>query len=121
MITLTRAGRALCPARYREHVMTVEDPRRMRIAGQVAAQVAGAGWDVASYRCPCGFAGDDASEFDRHLDAVDDAGLEHFEVLDGWTPGAGEAVAGRCHHAGCGHDRACRWGLRDGALRGSRA
>ena len=85
MITLTRAGRALCPARYREHIMTVEDPRRMRIAGQVAAQVAGAGWDAASYRCPCGFAGDDASEFDRHLDAVDDAGLEHFEVLDGWT------------------------------------
>ena len=65
--------------------MTVEDPRRMRIAGQVAAQVAGAGWDAASYRCPCGFAGDDASEFDRHLDAVDGAGLDHFEVLDGWT------------------------------------
>jgi hypothetical protein len=42
-------------------------------------------WDAASYRCPCGFDGDDAGEFDRHLDAADGAGTEHFEVLDGWT------------------------------------
>ena len=65
--------------------MTIEDPRRALIAGQVAAHVAPAGWDAVSYRCPCGFAGDDASEFDRHLDAVEGAEPEHFEVLDGWT------------------------------------
>ena len=65
--------------------MTVEDPRHLRIAGQVPAQVARDRWDAASYRCPCGFADDDASEFDRHLDAADGAGPEHFEVLDGWT------------------------------------
>jgi hypothetical protein len=64
--------------------MTAEDPQRMRIAGQVAAQVAGAR-DAASYRCSCGFTDDDASGFDRHLNAADDAGPEHFEVLDGWT------------------------------------
>jgi hypothetical protein len=42
-------------------------------------------WDAASYRCPCGFAGDDVGEFERHLDAAAGAGLEHFEVLEGWT------------------------------------
>jgi hypothetical protein len=52
--------------------MTVEDLRRDR-------------WDAASYRCPCGFAGDDVGEFERHLDAADGAGPEHFEVLEGWT------------------------------------
>jgi hypothetical protein len=52
--------------------MTVEDLRRDR-------------WDAASYRCPCGFAGDDVGEFDRHLDAAEGAGPEHFEVLEGWT------------------------------------
>ena len=52
--------------------MTVQDSRRER-------------WDAASYRCTCGFAGEDVGEFDRHLDAADGAGTEHFEVLDGWT------------------------------------
>jgi len=42
-------------------------------------------WDAASYRCPRGFADDDVSEFERHLDAAEGAGPEHFEVLDGWT------------------------------------
>lgn len=37
------------------------------------------------YRCPCGFAADDADEFGLHLDATDGADPEHFEVLDGWT------------------------------------
>ena len=64
--------------------MTVEDPRR--IAGQVPAHVVAPGqWDAASYRCPCGFADDDAGEFGRHLDAAEGAESEHFEVLDGWT------------------------------------
>jgi hypothetical protein len=63
--------------------MTVEDPRR--IAGQVSTQVARTQWDGASYRCPCGFADDDASEFDQHLDGTEGAEPEHFEVLDGWT------------------------------------
>jgi hypothetical protein len=52
--------------------MAVEDLRRDR-------------WAAASYRCPCGFAGDDVGEFDRHLDAADRHGTEHFEVLEGWT------------------------------------
>ena len=64
--------------------MTVEDPRR--IAGQVPAHVVAPGqWDAASYRCPCGFADDDAGEFGRHLDAAGGTGPEHFEVLGGWT------------------------------------
>ena len=63
--------------------MTVEDPRR--IAGQVPTQLAPARWAAVSYRCPCGFAADNAGVFDLHLDAADDTGLEHFEVLDGWT------------------------------------
>ena len=64
--------------------MTVEDPRHMLATGQVADPV-GDEWHAASYRCPCGFAGDDLSELDRHLDAAEGAGPEHFEVLDGWT------------------------------------
>lgn len=65
--------------------MTIEDPRHALIAGQVDAHVAPARWDAASYRCPCGFADDDASEFDRHLDGAEGAEPEHFEVLGGWT------------------------------------
>jgi hypothetical protein len=52
--------------------MTVEDLRQDR-------------WDAAPYRCPCGFAGDDVGELDRHLDAAGGAGTEHFEVVEGWT------------------------------------
>ena len=65
--------------------MTIEDPRHALTAGQVPAHVAPARWDAASYRCPCGFAVDDASEFDQHLDGTEGAEPEHFEVLDGWT------------------------------------
>ncbi len=65
--------------------MTIEDPRHALIAGQVPAQVAPAQWDAVLYRCPCGFAADDAGEFDRHLDAAEGAEPEHFEVLGGWT------------------------------------
>jgi len=76
--------------------MTVEDLRRDR-------------WDAASYRCPCGFAGDDVGEFERHLDAVEGAGPEHFEVLEGWTF---EQV--RLWQAGAGGGDGCgeRWGPR---------
>lgn len=65
--------------------MTVEDPRPMLTAGQVIDPVPSDRWHAASYRCPCGFADDDASEFDRHLDAAEGAKPEHFEVLAGWT------------------------------------
>jgi hypothetical protein len=65
--------------------MTAEDPQHTLVTGQVAPQAARARWHAASYRCPCGFAADDASEFDLHLDTADGAGPEHFEVLDGWT------------------------------------
>ncbi len=65
--------------------MTSQDPRHALIAGQVPAHVAPARWDAVSYRCPCGFAADDASEFDLHLDGTEGAEPEHFEVLDGWT------------------------------------
>ena len=65
--------------------MTIEDPRHALIAGQVPAHVAAAGWDAAPYRCPCGFATDDASDFDQHLDGTEGAEPEHFEVLGGWT------------------------------------
>ena len=65
--------------------MTIEDPRRALIAGQVPAHVVPARWDAVPYRCPCGFADDDAGEFDRHLDGAEGAEPEHFEVLDGWT------------------------------------
>jgi hypothetical protein len=65
--------------------MTIEDPRHALIAGQAPAHVEPGRWPVAAYRCPCGFAGDDASEFDRHLDGADGAEPEHFEVLGGWT------------------------------------
>ncbi len=65
--------------------MTVEDPRRMTVACQLPAQATRARWHAAPYRCPCGFADDDASEFDRHLDALEGIEPEHFEVLDGWT------------------------------------
>ena len=65
--------------------MTIEDPRHALIPGQVPAQVAPARWDAALYRCPCGYAADDASHFDRHLGGTEEAELEHFEVLDGWT------------------------------------
>jgi hypothetical protein len=65
--------------------MTFEDPSRMAVACRVPAQATPARWHAASYRCPCGFADDDASEFDRHLAAVEGTGPEHFEVLEGWT------------------------------------
>jgi hypothetical protein len=42
-------------------------------------------WRAAPYRCPCGFAIDDADEFDQHLGASEGADPEHFEVLAGWT------------------------------------
>jgi hypothetical protein len=64
--------------------VTVEDPRPLLAAGQVA-DPAGDRWRAAWYRCPCGFAADDAGEFDRHLDAAEGTGPEHFEVLAGWT------------------------------------
>jgi hypothetical protein len=65
--------------------MTLEDPHHIRMAGHVVVQVAPERWQAAPYRCPCGFIGDDADEFGRHLDAAEDAEPEHFEVLDGWT------------------------------------
>jgi hypothetical protein len=64
--------------------MTVEDPRHMLATGQVADPV-GDEWHAASYRCPCGFATDDADEFDQHLRTGEETELEHFEVLAGWT------------------------------------
>jgi hypothetical protein len=64
--------------------MTVEDPGHALTVGLVADPV-GDGWQAASFRCPCGFATDDADEFDEHLDATEEAKLEHFEVLAGWT------------------------------------
>jgi len=57
----------------------------MAVARQIPTQATRARWHAASYRCPCGFADDDASEFDRHLAAVEGTGPEHFEVLEGWT------------------------------------
>jgi hypothetical protein len=78
--------------------MTVEDLRRDR-------------WDAASYRCPCGFTGDDVGEFDRHLDAAEGVGPEHFEVLEGWTleqVSRWQAAAG----AGGGDGGGERWGPR---------
>jgi hypothetical protein len=65
--------------------MTVEDPRPMLAASQVADGVADDRWLAASYRCSCGFATDDAGDFDRHLDTAEGAQPEHFEVLAGWT------------------------------------
>lgn len=65
--------------------MAIEDPRHALIAGQVPVHVAPAQWAAVSYRCPCGFAADDASEFGQHLDGAEGAEPEHFEVLDGWT------------------------------------
>jgi hypothetical protein len=65
--------------------MTVEDPRPISAAGQVTDQVPGDRWHAAQYRCPCGFATDDAAEFDQHLDATEGAEPEHFEVLARWT------------------------------------
>ena len=65
--------------------MTVEDPRPMLAAGQVTDGATDDRWLAASYRCSCGFATDDAGEFDRHLDVAEGAEPEHFEVLAGWT------------------------------------
>ena len=65
--------------------MTVEDPRPVLAAGQVADGATDDRWLAASYRCSCGFATDDAGEFDGHLDAAEGAKPEHFEVLAGWT------------------------------------
>ena len=65
--------------------MTVEDRRHTRTTSQALARVARDQWEAASYRCPCGFASNDADEFGRHLDAAEGAEPEHFEVLDGWT------------------------------------
>jgi hypothetical protein len=78
--------------------MTAEDTRQDR-------------WDAASYRCPCGFAGDDVDEFERHLDAAEGAGREHFEVLEGWTleqVSRWQAAAG----TGGGDGGGERWGPR---------
>ena len=63
--------------------MTIEDPPQAPTAGQVPAHVAPAQWDAVPYRCPCGFAADDAIEFDQHLDGAEGAEPEHFEVLEG--------------------------------------
>ena len=57
----------------------------MLAAGQVTDGATDDRWLAASYRCSCGFATDDAGEFDRHLDAAEGAQPEHFEVLAGWT------------------------------------
>jgi hypothetical protein len=65
--------------------MTVEDPRATVAAGQAIDGVVNDRWLAASYRCSCGFATDDAGEFDRHLDVAEGAEPEHFEVLTGWT------------------------------------
>jgi hypothetical protein len=65
--------------------MTVEDPRPMLAASHVTGGATGDGWLAASYRCSCGFATDDAGEFDRHLDTAGGVQPEHFEVLAGWT------------------------------------
>jgi hypothetical protein len=73
------------PGLIAEDGMTIEDPWHALIAGQVSAHAAPAQWDAVSYRCPCGFATGDASEFDQHLDGAEGAEPEHFEVLDGWT------------------------------------
>ena len=64
--------------------MTAEDSRHVLAASRVT-DAAGDRWRAAWYRCPCGFAADDSDEFDRHLDAADGTGPEHFEVLAGWT------------------------------------
>jgi len=65
--------------------MTVEDPRPTLAAGQVPDGAMNDRWLAASYRCSCGFAIDDAGEFDRHLGVAEGTQPEHFEVLAGWT------------------------------------
>jgi len=65
--------------------MTVEGPLHALVPGQAADQPERDRWRAAPYKCPCGFAADDADEFDRHLDASEGADPEHFEVLAGWT------------------------------------
>lgn len=65
--------------------MSAEEPRRVVAAGQVIVGAADHRWLAASYRCSCGFATDDAGEFDGHLDSAEEAQPEHFEVLAGWT------------------------------------
>jgi hypothetical protein len=65
--------------------MTVEGPQHALVPGHVADQPERDRWRTAPYRCPCGFAADDAGEFDRHLNASEGADPEHFEVLAGWT------------------------------------
>lgn len=51
--------------------MTVEDPRRILVANQVTDGATDDRWLATSYRCSCGFASDDAGEFDRHLDTAE--------------------------------------------------
>lgn len=65
--------------------MTVKDPRPTLAASQIADGATDDRWLSASYRCSCGFATNDAGEFDRHLIAAEGAQPEHFEVLAGWT------------------------------------
>ena len=84
LTTLTRV-----PVRARlvigSKAMTVEGPRHALVPAQAADQPEGDHWRAAPYRCPCGFAIDDADEFDQHIDASEGADPEHFEVLAGWT------------------------------------
>jgi hypothetical protein len=65
--------------------MTVEGPRLALVSGQAADQPERDRWLAASYRCPCGFAANDAGEFDQHLDVSEGGNPEHFEVLAGWS------------------------------------
>jgi hypothetical protein len=69
------------------YALITQDTRELWRELETCQQPVGARphWHAASYRCPCGFAADDTSEFDQHLDTADGGEPEHFEVLDGWT------------------------------------
>lgn len=68
-----------------ERAGTLAAPDWLARCRRRVAEVIGEDWANAKHRCPCGYATDDATAFDAHLDGTEGMQPEHFEVLDGWT------------------------------------
>lgn len=59
---------------------TLADPEWLRRCRRRVADLIGGGWRAARHRCPCGYATDDAAEFDEHLHLAEGREPAHFEV-----------------------------------------
>lgn len=68
-----------------EQAGTLAAPDWLAHCRRRVAKVIGERWGTAKHRCPCGYATDDSTAFDAHLDRTENMRPEHFEVLDGWT------------------------------------